>query len=49
LQGRVTLADSLTKVQGILDTNNVAIVIENEQIIGIISKIDMVRYLTAKS
>ncbi|NOX58857.1 MAG: pyridoxal-phosphate dependent enzyme, partial [Planctomycetes bacterium] len=30
LQGRVTLADSLTKVQGILDTNNVAIVIENE-------------------
>jgi cystathionine beta-synthase len=49
LQGQVRLHDSLSKVQGILDTGNVAIVMENNQIVGIISKIDMVRYLSAKS
>ena len=49
LQGRVELQDSLTKVQDILDTDNVAVVVEGDQIVGIISKIDMVRYLSSKS
>ncbi len=49
LEGRVELHDSLSKVQGILDTGNVAIVMEQDQIVGIISKIDMVHYLSSKS
>ncbi|HNO79672.1 MAG TPA: pyridoxal-phosphate dependent enzyme [Phycisphaerae bacterium] len=49
LEGRVGLHDSLTKVQGILDTGNVAIVMENDHIVGIISKIDMVHYLSSRS
>ena len=49
MQGRVNMHDSLSKVQGILDTDNVAVVIEDDQIIGIISKIDMVRYLSSRS
>lgn len=49
LQGMVKLEDSISKLKMIFDQNNVAVVVENHEVVGIISKIDMVRYLTAKS
>lgn len=49
LEGRVTSADPLSKVQRILDSNNVAVVIDGDKIVGIVSKIDVVRYLANRS
>ncbi|MCH7603756.1 MAG: CBS domain-containing protein [Planctomycetes bacterium] len=41
--------DSLGKVQKIFDANNIAVVIEEEKVIGIITKIDVVEFLAARS
>lgn len=49
LEGRVSPSDTLSKVQKILDGNNVAVVIDGDQITGIVSKIDVVRYLANRS
>lgn len=48
LQGQVSPEDSLTKVQKIFDDENVAVVVEEGTITGIISKIDMVEFLAAR-
>ena len=49
MQGEVTMDDSLGKVQKIFDANNIAVVIEEEKVIGIITKIDVVEFLAARS
>ena len=49
LEGKVALEDSLTKVQDVFDQHNVAVVVDQEKIIGVISKIDVVEYLAARS
>ncbi|MCH8005759.1 MAG: pyridoxal-phosphate dependent enzyme [Planctomycetes bacterium] len=49
LQGQVSLDDSLSKIQEIFDQNNIAVVMERDDITGIISKIDVVEYLAARS
>ncbi len=49
LRGEVSLDDPLTKVQRIFDEDNVAVVIEGGRVAGIISKIDVVEFLAARS
>ena len=49
LQGQVTMDDSLSRVQRVFDEQNVAIVIENKEIRGVISKIDMIEFLATRS
>ena len=49
MHGMVELDDSLAKVQAVFDDENVAMVIEDENIVGVISKIDMVEFLAARS
>ncbi len=48
LEGRVGIDDPLSKVQRVFDENNVAVVVENGVVTGIISKIDVVEFLTAR-
>ncbi len=40
--------DPLTKVQSVFDANNVAIVMDEGKVVGVISKIDVVEFLTAR-
>jgi cystathionine beta-synthase len=49
LQGEVALRDSLAKVQEVFDDDNIAIVVENGEVIGIITKIDVVEFLARRS
>ncbi|MEE8155188.1 MAG: pyridoxal-phosphate dependent enzyme [Phycisphaerales bacterium] len=49
LMGKVGVDDSLLRVQEIFDDDNVAVVVENDQVIGIIGKIDVVEFLAARS
>ncbi|MEM7252992.1 MAG: pyridoxal-phosphate dependent enzyme [Pseudomonadota bacterium] len=49
LEGKVKPNDSLSRVQEIFDDNNVAIVIDNDSVSGLISKIDVIEYLAAAS
>ncbi len=49
LQGKVVLEDSISKLERIFNENNVAVVMNGGEIIGIITKIDMVRYLTTRN
>ncbi len=49
MQGIVTPEDSLAKVQRVFDQDNVAIVVERDKVVGIISKIDVVEFLAARS
>ncbi len=49
LMGKVGVDDSLTRVQQIFDDDNVAVVIDADEVIGIIGKIDMVEFLAARS
>ena len=49
LMGKVGVDDSLSRVQEVFDDDNVAVVVENDQVIGIIGKIDMVEFLAARS
>ena len=48
LQGKVTLDDPLSAVQKVFDQHNVAIVVDAQSIIGVISKIDVVGFLAAR-
>ena len=49
MHGMVGLDDSLAKVQDVFDEENVAMVVEGSDVIGVISKIDMVEFLAARS
>ncbi len=49
LEGQVSLDDPLSVVQRILDDNNVAVAVDHGNIVGIISKIDLITFLTARS
>ncbi len=49
LQGRVSLDEPLSRVQQVFDEHNVAVVMEDEAVIGVIAKIDVVEYLAARS
>ena len=46
LQGQVGLNDSISRVQAILNADNVAVVIDGDLITGVISKIDVIAYLS---
>ena len=46
LQGEVKLEDSVVRVQSILNADNVAVVVENGQITNVISKIDVIQFLS---
>ena len=48
LEGEVSMDDPLTKVQSVFDANNVAIVMDEGTVVGVISKIDVVEFLTAR-
>ncbi|MGE3181604.1 MAG: pyridoxal-phosphate dependent enzyme [Phycisphaerae bacterium] len=48
MQGVVTPHDPLSKVQKIFDDDNVAVVIDNDEVVGIIGKIDMVEFLASR-
>jgi len=48
LEGEVALGDPLSRVQTIFDKNNMAVVIDQDQIVGIIGEIDVVEYLAAR-
>jgi cystathionine beta-synthase len=45
LEGQVTMDDPLTKVQSVFDNHNVAVVVDKGEVVGIISKIDVVEFL----
>ncbi len=45
LEGQVTMDDPLTKVQSVFDNHNVAVVVDKGEVVGIISKIDVVQFL----
>ena len=49
MHGMVELDDSLAKVQDVFDEENVAMVVEGSDVVGVISKIDMVEFLAARS
>ena len=49
LTGVVGPSDSMTRVNEILDHDEVAVVVDQNQILGIISKIDVIRYLAARN
>ena len=49
MHGIVRLDDSLAKVQEVFDDENVAMVVEDTHVVGVISKIDMVEFLAARS
>ena len=49
MHGRVEPGDSLSKVQKVFDEDNVAVVIDNERVVGIICKIDVVEFLASRS
>ncbi|MCY4003138.1 MAG: pyridoxal-phosphate dependent enzyme [Rhodospirillales bacterium] len=49
MHGMVGLDDSLAKVQDVFDEENVAMVVEGNDVVGVISKIDMVEFLAARS
>ncbi|MGI9013959.1 MAG: pyridoxal-phosphate dependent enzyme [Phycisphaerales bacterium] len=45
LAGMVRMDDPLSRVQRVFDEDNVAVVVDNDAIVGIISKIDVVEFL----
>ncbi len=49
LQGQVGLDAPLSTVQNIFDGNNIAVVIDDGKIVGVISKLDVVEFLAARS
>ncbi|MEM7404115.1 MAG: pyridoxal-phosphate dependent enzyme [Pseudomonadota bacterium] len=46
LQGRVSPQDSLSRVQQVLEEDNVAVVVDDDALVGIVSKIDLIEHLT---
>ena len=49
MRGQVALDDPLSKVQRVFDEDNIAVVLDGGQVTGIISKIDVVEFLAARS
>jgi len=49
MQGQVGFDDPLSKVQHIFDQDNVAVVVDQGTVAGVITKIDVVEYLAARS
>jgi cystathionine beta-synthase len=49
LSGKVHLDDPLTKVQAVFDADNVAVVVEHDEVVGIVGKIDVVEFLAART
>lgn len=48
LQGQVKIDDPISAVQAVFDDENVAMVVENGQVTGVITKIDVVEFLAAR-
>ena len=48
LQGKVHVNDPITAVQEVFDDENVAMVVENGEVTGVITKIDVVEFLAAR-
>ena len=48
LQGQVHVNDPITTVQEVFDDENVAMVVENGEVTGVITKIDVVEFLAAR-
>ncbi|MCA9295925.1 MAG: pyridoxal-phosphate dependent enzyme, partial [Phycisphaerales bacterium] len=49
LQGQVSIDAPLARVQDVFDQNNVAVVMDNDAITTVLSKIDLVEYLAART
>jgi cystathionine beta-synthase len=49
MEGRVGLDDPLPRVQAVFDSNNVAVVVDRDEVVGIISKIDVVQFLAERN
>jgi predicted transcriptional regulator len=49
LQGKVSLNDKLSQVQAIFEENNVAVVVHDGEVRGIINKIDLLEFINKKS
>ena len=49
MQGMVRASDSLSKVQKVFDEDNVAVVMDNDGVVGIVCKIDVVEFLASRS
>ncbi len=49
LQGMVELGEPLSKVQKVFDDDHVAIAMDNNKIVGIITKIDLVEFLASRT
>ena len=48
LQGQVKIDDPISTVQAVFDDENVAMVVENDEVTGVITKIDVVEFLAAR-
>ena len=48
LEGQVALDDPLNRVQDVFDQHNVAMVVKDGDVVGVISKIDVVEFLAAR-
>ena len=48
LQGQVKIDDPISAVQAVFDDENVAMVVENNEVTGVITKIDVVEFLAAR-
>ncbi len=48
LGGQVDIDDSLSAVQSAFDDENVAVVVEDGDVTGVISKIDVIEYLATR-
>jgi cystathionine beta-synthase len=49
MMGQVHMDDSLSEVQKVFDDQNVALVMEQETVVGVISKIDVIEFLAART
>ncbi|MYE84321.1 MAG: CBS domain-containing protein [Gammaproteobacteria bacterium] len=49
VHGMVERDDSLATVRDVFDDENVAMVVEDADVVGVISKIDVVEFLAARS
>jgi len=49
LEGQVSIDAPLARVQDVFDANNVAVVMDGDRILSVLSKIDLVEYLTQHS
>ena len=49
LEGRVEPSQTLDQIQQIFEENNVAIVVEDGQVVGVVNKIDLLEYYTQKN